>query len=128
MTKRVLSGMRPTGKLHLGNYLGAAKGMIELQNKPEYETFYMVADVHGITTPFDPKEFGENRYSVIIDYLAAGLDPKKATLFLQSQVGEHLEFMVYLSSVVTVARMLHLPTYKEKIKQYPESVTMALLN
>jgi len=128
MKKRVLSGIRATGRLHLGNYLGAIKGMIELQNNPGYETFYMVADAHTITTPFSVNELRQNRREIIIDYLAAGLDPKKSTLFIQSQVSEHFELAFYFSSVETISRMMHLPTYKEKVKQYPNNNTMALLN
>jgi tryptophanyl-tRNA synthetase len=128
MKKRVLSGIRATGRLHLGNYLGAIKGMIELQNNPDYETFYMVADAHTITTPFSVEELRQNRKEIIIDYLAAGLDPEKSTLFIQSQVSEHFELSFYFSSVTTIARMMHLPTYKEKVKQYPKHNTMALLN
>jgi len=128
MKKRVLSGIRATGRLHLGNYLGAIKGMLELQNNPEYETLYMVADLHTITAPFNKEELRKNRQEVIIDYLAAGLDPKKSIIFRQSDVPEHTELAFYFSSIITVARMLHLPTYKDKIKQYPHNVTMALLN
>jgi len=100
MLHRVLSGIRATGRLHLGNYLGAIKGMIELQNNPAYETFYMVADAHAITTPFSVDELRQNRREIIIDYLAAGLDPKKSTLFVQSQVSEHFElcFLFFLSN------------------------------
>ncbi|MCS7092860.1 MAG: tryptophan--tRNA ligase [Patescibacteria group bacterium] len=128
MKQRVLSGIRATGKLHLGNYLGAVKGMIELQNNPNYECFYMVADAHTITTPFDPSSLRQNQREIIIEYLAIGLNPEKSTLFIQSRVPEHFELAFYLSSVVSIARMQHLPTYKEKVKQYPESNTMALLN
>lgn len=128
MKKRVLSGIRATGKLHLGNYLGAIKGMIALQNNPQYQTFYMVADIHSITTPYQPDELRKNRREVIIDYLASGLDPKKSLIFYQSDVPEHLELAFYFSSAINVARMLHLPTYKDKVKQYPNNVTMALLN
>lgn len=128
MKKRVLSGIRATGRLHLGNYLGAVKGMLELQNNPQYVCFYMVADAHTITTPYDSKQLSQNRREIIIDYLAAGLDPKKSTIFIQSQVPEHFELAFYFSSVTTVARMLHLPTYKDKVRQYPKNVTMALLN
>jgi tryptophanyl-tRNA synthetase len=126
--KKVLSGIRATGKLHLGNYFGAVKGMIELQNDPEYETFYMIADVHTITTPYKKDKLNEDRQNVLIDYLAAGLDPKRSTIFYQSDVKEHTELSFYLSSIVTIARMLHLPTYKEKVVQYPKNNTMALLN
>lgn len=128
MKKRVLSGIRATGRLHLGNYLGAVKGMLQLQNNPDYETFYMVADVHTITTPYNVEELKKNRREVIIDYLAAGLDPEKSVIFQQSEVPEHIELSFYFSSVVTIARMQHLPTFKEKIKQHPDSATMALLN
>lgn len=128
MKKRVLQGMRPTGRLHLGNYLGTAKGMVQLQNDPAYETFYMVADVHAITTPYQVEDLGPKRREVIIDYMACGLDPEQSALFFQSMVPEHIELAFYFSSVVTVGRMQDLPTFKEKVRQYPQHVTMALLN
>lgn len=127
MKKRVLSGIRATGRLHLGNYLGAVKGMLELQNHSDYETLYMVADIHTITTPYDVNELRKNRIEVVLDYLAAGLDPDKSIIFEQSD-SLHAELAFYLSSVVTIARMQHLPTFKDKVKQYPEHATMALLN
>lgn len=126
--KRVLSGIRATGRLHLGNYLGAIKGMIELQNNNEYETLFMVADVHTITTPYKIDELRVNRREVLIDYLAAGLDPKKSIIFQQAEVNEHLELAFLFSSVVTIARMQHLPTFKEKVTQHPQNATLALLN
>ena len=110
MKKRVLQGMRPTGRLHLGNYLGTAKGMLALQDDPQYDTYYMVADVHAITTPYSVKELGDKRREVLMDYLAIGLDPDKSALFFQSMVPEHAELAFYLSSVQNVARMNHLPT------------------
>lgn len=128
MKKRVLQGMRPTGRLHLGNYLGTAKGMVSLQNDPNYETFYMVADVHAITTPYSVSELGEKRRDVLLDYMSVGLDPDKSALFFQSMVPEHAELAFYFSSVMTIARMQHLPTFKDKVKQYPDHATMALLN
>lgn len=124
----VLSGIRATGRLHLGNYFGAVKGMVELQNDPQYQTLYMVADVHALTTPYDPADLRVSRREVIVDYLAAGLDPEKSILFQQADVPQHLELAFYLSSVTTMAKMQHLPTFKDKAKQYPEHVTMALLN
>lgn len=126
--KRVLSGIRATGRLHLGNHLGAVKGMLTLQDNPEYETLYMVADIHTITTPYSIEELRRNRREVILDYLAAGLDPEKSIIFQQSEVAEHTELAFYFSSVVTIAKMQHLPTFKEKVKQYPENATLALLN
>jgi tryptophanyl-tRNA synthetase len=126
--KRVLSGIRATGKLHIGNYFGAVKGMIELQDNDEYETLYMVADLHTITTPYDVDELKKNRREILIEYLAAGLDPEKSIIFYQSDVKEHVELAFFLSTMVTISRMQHLPTYKDKVKQYPKDHTMALLN
>ncbi|OGM11540.1 tryptophan--tRNA ligase [Candidatus Woesebacteria bacterium RBG_16_36_11] len=126
--KRVFSGTRATGRLHLGNYLGAIKGYIELSNNPEYETIYMVMDLHAITTPYDSKNLAQNTKDVIIDFLACGLDPEKSIITAQSLVPEHTYLADLISSTVTIARMQHLPTYKEKVKQYPDNVTMALLN
>lgn len=128
MPKRVLSGIRATGRLHLGNYLGAVKGMLALQDDPNYETLYMVADVHALTTPFDPEQLRQHRRAVILDYLSAGLDPKQSIIFQQAEVPEHIELAFYFSSVTTVAKMQHLPTFKDKVKQHPENATMALLN
>jgi tryptophanyl-tRNA synthetase len=126
--KRVLSGIRATGRLHLGNYLGAVKGMLELQKDPTYETLYMVADVHTLTTPYEIEQLRINRREIILDYLAAGLDPEKSVLFQQAEVPQHIELAFYFSSVTTIAKMQHLPTFKDKVKQYPEHSTMALLN
>ena len=128
MKKRVLSGIRATGRLHLGNYLGAVKGMLELQDRDDLETLYMVADLHTLTTPYDKNLLKENVRGVVLDYLAAGLDPIKSTIFIQSQVPEHTELFYLFSTVVSLARMMHLPTYKDKIKQYPNASTVALLN
>ena len=126
--KRVFSGIRATGRLHLGNYLGAVKGFLELEKTGKYETVYCVVDVHSITTPYDKEALAKNKKEIIIDYLAAGLDPKKSIIIYQSDVPEHIELSFYFSTVETIARMMHLPTYKEKVKQYPQSNTMALLN
>ncbi len=125
---RVLSGIRATGRLHLGNYLGAVKGMLELQKDPNIQTLYMVADIHTITTPYKVEELRDNRRQVVLDYLAAGLDPEKSVIFLQSMVPQHTELSFYFSSVMSIARMQHLPTFKDKVKQYPDYATMALLN
>jgi len=126
--QRVLSGIRATGQLHLGNYFGAIKGMLALQNDPKFETFYMVADAHSITTPYQVENLRSSRLEVILDYLAVGLDPEKSVLFLQSAVPQHFELAFYFSSLMSVAKMQHLPTFKDKVKQHPENVTMALLS
>lgn len=127
--KRIFSGIRATGQLHLGNYLGAIKGMLEIQDNPEYEMLFSVVDIHAMTTPFDKETLAAKTRNVVLDYLASGLDPKKSTLIVQSKVIDlHTEMMFYFSTLATVARMQHLPTFKDKVKQHPENVTMALLN
>jgi tryptophanyl-tRNA synthetase len=127
--KRVLSGIRATGRLHLGNYLGAVKGMVVLQEDPEYETLYMIADLHTMTTPYDRKNLRKAAREVVVDYLACGLDPRKSVVFVQSDLADlHTQLTFYFSTVISVARMQHLPTFKDKVKQYPKDVTMALLN
>ena len=128
MKKRVFSGTRATGRLHLGNYLGAVKGYIALQNDPDFECVYMAVDMHTITTPFDSKTLAGATRDIIMDYLAAGLDPDKAIITKQSLVPEHTELSFIFSSVLSIARMQHLPTFKDKVKQHPDNVTMALLN
>lgn len=126
--KRVFSGTRATGRLHLGNYLGAVKGYIELQDRDDLECIYMAVDLHTITTPYDQKGLKQASREIIMDYLAAGLDPKKSIITVQSLVPEHVYLAYLFSSVVSVAQMTHLPTFKDKVKQHPDNVTMALLN
>jgi tryptophanyl-tRNA synthetase len=126
--KKIFAGMRPTGRLHLGNYLGSAKGMLALQNNPDFDTVFMVVDLHGITTPYDKNTYRDGVRSVMLDYLAIGLDPEKSVLTVQSLVPEHVELAYLFSTVTTIAKMTHLPTFKDKVKQYPEHNTMALLN
>lgn len=129
MKNRVLSGMRPTGRLHLGNYLGAAKGMLALQDDPNYETLFTVVDIHATTTPYDARTLQQSARDVFIDYLSIGLDPEKSAISIQSDLADLItQLSFYVSSVMTVARMQHLPTFKDKVKQHPDNVTMALLN
>ncbi len=123
--KRVYSGIRATGRLHLGNYFGAVKGMLELQDK--YDCVFSVVDLHAITTPYDPKTLRQNVHDVILDYLAAGLDPQKCLIEIQSLVPEHTELAYLLSTIYPVARLEDLPTYKDKKAQYPNYVNMGLL-
>ena len=118
---RVLSGIRAShNSLHLGNLLGAIDGMVRLQNDSKYETFFMVADLHSITEEFNPKELVKNRLAVAKDYLAAGIDSNKSTLFLQSDVPEHAELSYYLSSVITVNRLLKMPSKKNEYRKYSD--------
>lgn len=127
MKKRVFSGSRPTGRLHLGNYLGAIKGYIVLQEKGNLDCIYSVVDLHGITTPYDPKNLQKDIREVVLDYLGAGLDPKKCHLVIQSQVPEHLELAYLFGTLYPISRLEHLPTYKEKKLQFPRHVNMGLL-
>jgi tryptophanyl-tRNA synthetase len=111
--KRILSGMQPSGLLHLGNYYGALKNWIELQE--QFECFYFVADWHSLTTLYeDPSQIKKFSYEVAVDWLAAGLDPEKSTLFVQSRIPEHAELHLILSMVVPVPWLERNPTYKEK--------------
>lgn len=123
--KRVYSGIRATGRLHLGNYLGAVKGMLALQD--DYECIFSVADLHTITVPYDPKTLRDSVQEIILDYLAVGLDPQKCHLEIQSKVPEHTELAYLLSTIYPVSRLEDLPTYKEKKAQYPKYVNMGLL-
>src|SRR6266576_608102 len=125
MKKRVYSGIRATGRLHLGNYLGAVKGMLELQD--QYDCIFSVVDMHAITTPYDPKTLKQSVRDIIIDYLAAGLDPKKNLLEIQSTVPEHTELSFLFSTIYPVSRLEDLPTYKDKKAQHPKYVNMGLL-
>lgn len=112
--KRILSGMRPTGKLHLGNYHGALANWIELQNKGDYECFYFVADWHALTTDYqNTKDLRENTLDMLIDWLACGLNPEQSTLFVQSSVKEHAELFVLLSMITPISWLQRNPTYKE---------------
>ncbi|MBI2552053.1 tryptophan--tRNA ligase [Candidatus Uhrbacteria bacterium] len=122
---RVFSGIRPSGRLHLGNYLGAIKNWITLQEK--HDCIYAIVDYHAITTPFSPEELRENVREVALDYLAVGLDPKRATLIVQSQVPEHVELGWIFQSISPVSWFERVPTYKEKIVQHPEYVNLGLL-
>ncbi len=98
--KRVLSGMRPTGRLHIGHYFGALQNWIRLQNDPQYECFYFIADWHALTTDYADTSFvAQNTIEIATDWLAAGLDPEKSTLFVQSEVPEHAELNLLLTMI-----------------------------
>jgi tryptophanyl-tRNA synthetase len=127
MKKRVYSGSRPTGRLHLGNYLGGLKGYLALQEKEGLDCIYGVVDLHGITTPYNSKTLQQDTREVVLDYLAAGLDPKKCHLMIQSQIPEHLELAYLFSTIYPVSRLEQLPTYKDKKNQFPKYVNLGLL-
>jgi len=110
---RVLSGMRPTGKLHLGNYVGALRNWVNLQN--DYDCFFFIADWHALTTDYaDTRAMKQNSLEVILDYLAAGLDPEKSTLFVQSHVPQHAELYLLFSMITPLGWLERVPSYKEQ--------------
>jgi tryptophanyl-tRNA synthetase len=116
---RVLSGMRPTGNLHLGHYHGVLKNWIQLQH--EYECLFFVADWHALTTHYDsPGDIEENARQMVVDWLAAGVDPSKATLFVQSQVIEHAELHLLLSMMTPLGWLERVPTYKDQQEKLTE--------
>jgi tryptophanyl-tRNA synthetase len=111
--KRVLSGMRPTGLLHLGHYHGVLKNWVQLQN--EYECFYFVADWHALTTHYaTPTAIQDSAMDMVVDWLAAGVDPEKATLFVQSSVPEHAELHLLLSMMTPLGWLERVPSYKDQ--------------
>lgn len=114
MKKRILSGMRPTGRLHLGNFNGALTNWIDLQNDGGYDCFYFIADWHALTTDYNNTgNIGENTWEIVGDWLACGLDPGKSTLFIQSQIKEHAELFVFLSMITPIPWLERNPTFKE---------------
>ncbi len=119
MKPRVVSGMRPTGKLHLGHLVGALNNWAALQT--EYDCFYFVADWHALTSDYaDTSEIVANAYDMAADWIAAGLDPERSTLFIQSLVPEHAELFLLLSMTVPIPWLERVPTYKEQMEQLSE--------
>lgn len=115
-TGRILSGMRPTGRLHLGNYVGALENWVRLQDEG-WTNFHMVADWHMLTTGYeDTSHLQQNTWDMVLDWLAAGLDPAKSVIFVQSAVKEHAELHLLFSMLVSKARLERIPTLKEQIR------------
>lgn len=113
---RILSGIQPSGMLHIGNYLGAIKQWIDLQN--EHECFFFIADLHAITEPYESKEFSRRVFDIALDYLAFGLDPKRCTIFAQSHIPEHAELMWLLATITPIGELERMTQYKEKAQQF----------
>ena len=128
--KRILTGDRPTGKLHIGHYFGSIQNRVKLQE--EYETFILIADVQALTDNFNnPEKVRKNVREVVMDYLACGIDPKKSTIYIQSMIPETAELTIFFSNLVTIARLQRNPTVKTEIAQkrevFGESVTYGFL-
>ena len=130
--KRVVTGDRPTGKLHIGHYFGSVKKRVEMQNSGEYDQFILIADVQALTDNFNnPEKVRRNVREIAIDYLSCGIDPKKSTIYVQSMIPEIAELTVFYSNLVTIARLQRNPTVKTEIAQkrdlFGESVTYGFL-
>jgi len=114
--KTILSGMRPTGKLHIGHYAGVLKNWLKLQN--EYRCFFMVADLHALTTEYEnTKEIKQNVYEIVSLWLSCGIDPQKAVVFCQSDIPEHSELHLIFSMITPLGWLYACPTYKEQLKE-----------
>ena len=123
---RVFSGIQPTGGLHIGNYLGAIRQFLELQETEE--CVFSVVDLHAITIPYNPQELQKNILDATICYLAAGIDPEKSIVFVQSHVPEHAELAWLLGTVTPTGDLLRMTQYKEKSKQFKGKVGAGILN
>ena len=130
--KRILTGDRPTGNLHIGHYFGSLKKRVEMQESGEYDPYILIADVQALTDNFNnPEKVRQNVREVAIDYLSAGIDPKKSTIYIQSMIPEVAELTIFYSNLVTIARLERNPTVKTEISQkkelFGESVTYGFL-
>jgi tryptophanyl-tRNA synthetase len=123
--RRVFSGARPTGRQHLGNYLGAIQNYVSLQD--DYDCVYCIVDIHALTSLEDTSELQSNIHEMMLDWLAAGLDPQKSILFVQSHVPEVMELHTLLSMVTPLGWLLRVPTFKEKVKLQPRNVNYGLV-
>ena len=127
MTKkgRVFSGARPTGRQHLGNYLGAMRNYVALQD--EYECIYCIVDIHALTTVETTQELRANTYDMALDWLAVGIRPEESIMFVQSHVPQVTELHTILSMVTPLGKLTDLPTFKEKVRQNPNNVNYGLV-
>ncbi len=122
---RVFSGARPTGRQHLGNYLGAIKNYVAMQE--DYRCVYCIVDIHALTTVDTTKDLAFNTQEMALDWLAAGMDPKKSIIFVQSHVLEVMELHTILSMVTPLGKLTALPTFKEKVRDNPDNVNYGLV-
>ena len=125
MAKRIFSGAQPTGKLHIGNYLGALRNWVTLQH--EYESFLCVVNLHAVTVPQDPRQLAEKTREVARIYLAAGIDPNVSTIFVQSDVPEHAELAWVLNCVIRISELERMTQFKDKARKQRENVLAGLL-
>ncbi len=124
----LFSAIKATGKMHLGNYLGAIKNWVELQNSGKYKTIYSIVDLHTLTIKINPKELRENIIEMAADIIACGIDPQKSIFFIQSHVKEHAELAWILNCITPVAELERMTQYKDKAKRHKENVNAGLLD
>jgi len=125
MRKRVFSGARPTGRQHIGNYLGAVQNYVALQD--QYDCVYCVVDIHALTTLENTESLREDIHEMVLDWLAAGIDPQRSIIFVQSHVPQVMELHTLLSMVTPLGWLLRVPTFKEKVKMQPDNVNYGLV-
>jgi len=125
MRQRVFSGARPTGRQHIGNYIGAIQNYVKLQEK--YDCVYCIVDIHALTTLESTSELQQNIFEMTLDWLAAGIDPQKSIVFVQSQVPEVMELFTFLGMVTPLGWLLRVPTFKEKARMQPQNVNYGLV-
>lgn len=125
--KKIVSGIRPTGSLHLGNYFGALQNFIRLQQLDDADCYFFVADYHSLTTHPHPDDIRGNVKKIIVDYLAAGLDPERVTLYVQSDVPEVIELYLFLNMNAYVGELERCASFKDKVRQNPNNVNAGLL-
>lgn len=123
---RIVSGIQPTGSIHIGNYLGAIKQWISLQDSNE--CVFFIADLHALTVPYDPKELQKKVIEKLVCYLAAGLNPEKSIVFAQSQVKEHTELMWLLNTITPIGELERMTQYKDKSKKFKSNINAGLLD
>jgi len=125
---RILSGIQPTGKLHLGNYLGALQNWVALQDEFPHSCYYCIVDLHAITVPYEAATLRPRVFDTALDFLAAGLDPGKSNIFIQSEISEHSELMWLLNTITPLGLLERMTQYKDKKKKHADAINAGLLN
>jgi tryptophanyl-tRNA synthetase len=128
MRQVLVSGIQPSGRLHIGNYLGALKNFVDLQNSEKYECYFFIADLHSITEPFEPKEKHAQIFETAAEYLAGGINPKKSVLFQQSQIPAHTELGWILNTVTPMGELERMTQFKDKSARQKENVNVGLFS
>lgn len=123
----ILSGVQATGRMHIGNYLGALKQFVDIQNEGKLQCYFFVADLHSLTVPRDPKQLRKDTLEVVAEYIAAGLDPKKSVIFIQNHVLEHAELAWIFNCLTPVGELERMTQYKDKGRSQKDSVNAGLL-